>query len=176
MASDSSGSGEGWRVDDIFIVCERPTPTPTPFPTPSITPTPTASVTPTSTATPTPTETCRVTSAPCGTFSFPPPTDFTINLSCPIDFPFGGCGAGGLTVNNIPADSCTVLDLVTLTFHFNTSPAVPGPNNTIHLYPGTVSCCLQSVDEFTCTFLYKGPRFTPTPRPRPTPLPRPTPR
>jgi hypothetical protein len=50
MGSDSSGSGEGWRVDDIFIVCERPTPTPTA--TPSITPTPTATVTPTPTATP----------------------------------------------------------------------------------------------------------------------------
>jgi hypothetical protein len=40
IASDSSGSGEGWRVDDVSITCERPTPTP--FPTPSITPTPTA--------------------------------------------------------------------------------------------------------------------------------------
>jgi hypothetical protein len=53
MASDSSGSGQGWRVDDISITCERPTPTPTPFPTPSITPTPTATVTPTPTLTPT---------------------------------------------------------------------------------------------------------------------------
>ena len=38
MASDSSGSSEGWRVNDIFIVCERPTPTPTS--TPAVTPTP----------------------------------------------------------------------------------------------------------------------------------------
>ncbi len=49
MASDSSGSGEGWRVDDIVIGCERPTPTPTPLPsrTPTPTPSPTATETPT---------------------------------------------------------------------------------------------------------------------------------
>ena len=46
MASDFNGSSEGWRVDNIFVVCERPTPTPTP----AITPTPTA----TATSTPTP--------------------------------------------------------------------------------------------------------------------------
>jgi hypothetical protein len=57
MGSDSSGSSEGWRVDDVFIACEQPTPTPTPFPTPTITPTPTPTVTPTPTATPTPTPT-----------------------------------------------------------------------------------------------------------------------
>ena len=175
MASDSSGSGEGWRVDDIVIGCERPTPTPTPFPTPSITPTPTGTVTPTPTATPTPTETCRVFTAEyCDSVVFTPPTDFTVGVSCPID-PFTGCGASGFTVNNVPADSCTVSDLVEITFHFNTPPPVVPGLNTIHIY-GAVSCCLQALDEFTCTFLYKGPRFTPTPRPRPTAAPRPTPR
>lgn len=64
MGSDSSGSSDGWRVDDIVIACERPTPTPTPFPTPSITPTPTVTVTPTPTPTPTP---------PFGTPTPPPP-------------------------------------------------------------------------------------------------------
>jgi hypothetical protein len=71
MASDSSGSGEGWRVDDIVIVCERPTPTPTPFPTPTppITPSPTATVTPTpsSTVTVTPTPMVTVTPTPSST-------------------------------------------------------------------------------------------------------------
>jgi len=71
MASDSSGSGEGWRVDDIVIVCERPTPTPTPFPTPTppITPSPTATVTPTpsSTVTVTPTPMVTVTPTPTST-------------------------------------------------------------------------------------------------------------
>jgi Predicted solute binding protein len=179
MASDSSGSGEGWRVDDIVIGCERPTPTPTAFPTPtqtpSITPSPTATVTPTPTATPTPTETCRVSFAEyCDSVVFTPPTDFTVGVSCPID-PFTGCGASAFTVNNVPADSCTVSDLVRITFHFNTPPPVVPGLNTIHIY-GAVSCCLQGLDKFTCTFLYKGPRFTPTPRPHPTPHPRPTPR
>jgi hypothetical protein len=50
MASDSSGSGEGWRVDAIDITCERPTPSPTP----PITPSPTATPTPTPRPAPTP--------------------------------------------------------------------------------------------------------------------------
>jgi cell division septation protein DedD len=179
MASDSSGSGEGWRVDDIVIGCERPTPTPTPLPsrTPTPTPSPTATETPTPPPpTPTPTETCVVGDAEyCDSVVVTPPTDFAVGVSCPID-PFTGCGAGGFTVNNVPADSCTVSDLVRITFHFNTSPVVPGLN-TIHIV-GAVSCCLRGLAEFTCTFRYEGPRVprvTPTPRPRPTPAPRPTP-
>lgn len=73
MASDFNGSSEGWRVDNIFIVCERPTPTPTPAitptptatatstPTPTATPRSTATATPTTTATPTPTATTTAT-------------------------------------------------------------------------------------------------------------------
>jgi hypothetical protein len=52
MASDSSGSGEGWRVDDVSITCERPTPTP--FPTPTPRPVPTPRPRPTPVARPTP--------------------------------------------------------------------------------------------------------------------------
>ena len=78
MASDSSGSGEGWRVDDIVIACERPTPTPTPFPTPSITPTPTVTVTPTPTPTPTP---------PFGTPTPPPPRPTPTPRSRPTPLP-----------------------------------------------------------------------------------------
>ncbi len=127
--------------------------------------------TPTPTVTPTPTETCTVTSVEnCDSVVFTPPTDFTVGVSCPID-PFSGCGPGGFTVNNVPADSCTVSDLVRITFHFNTSPVVPGLN-TIHI-AGAVSCCLRGLAEFTCTFRYEGPRLTPSPRPRPTPRPRP---
>jgi len=134
------------------------------------------------TPTATPTETCRVISADCRDF-FTPPTDFNVSVSCPVDF----CGAGGFTVNNVPADSCTVSDLITITFHFNTSPAVPGLN-TMHLDFGAFTCCLRQVDEFTCTFHYVAPTPTPsptatatatpslTPRPTPTPRPRPTPR
>jgi cell division septation protein DedD len=61
MASDSSNSSEGWRVDNLSIVCGGPTPTPTPLPSPSITPTPTATVTPTPTPTPTPTASATAT-------------------------------------------------------------------------------------------------------------------
>jgi hypothetical protein len=169
MASDSSGSGEGWRVDDIVIACERPTPTPTPLPTPTRTPTPTATLTPTPPPpTPTPTETCAVEFAPCDSILFTPPTDFIIRASCPVDF----CDGYDFTVNNVPADSCTVSDLVEITFHFNTSPVIPGLN-TIHIHG--FECCGRPVDEFTCTFRYKGPTPTPTPRSIPTPRSRPTP-
>ena len=74
MASDTSGSGEGWRVDTVNITacvpvprngdttqpCGTPSPTPSatpPTPTPSVTPT----VTPTATVTPTPTPTATAT-------------------------------------------------------------------------------------------------------------------
>jgi plastocyanin len=59
MASDTSGSSEGWRVDTLYGAGCAPLPcaTPTPTTTPPITPTPTPSLTPTPTATPTPTPT-----------------------------------------------------------------------------------------------------------------------
>jgi serine protease AprX len=69
MASDTSGSREGWRVDTVNITACVPVPrdrnstqpcgTPTPTPTPPITPTPTISPTPTPTATVTPRVTPR---------------------------------------------------------------------------------------------------------------------
>jgi N-acetylneuraminic acid mutarotase len=70
MGSDSTGSGDGWRVDSLMIICERPTPTPTATSTPmvtvtpTVTATPTTSATPTSTATATPTTTPRITPTP----------------------------------------------------------------------------------------------------------------
>jgi hypothetical protein len=72
MASDSIGSGNGWRIDDITIGCERSTPTPTPFPTPSLTPTPTPTATPTPTLTPTATPTPAITVTPMPTPRIPP--------------------------------------------------------------------------------------------------------
>jgi hypothetical protein len=65
MGSDSSTTGQGWRIDTVQMICERPssTPTLTPPPTPSATftptPTPTAqpTVTPSIEDTPTPTPT-----------------------------------------------------------------------------------------------------------------------
>ena len=81
MASDTSGSGEGWRVDAVNITacvpvprdrdstgpCQPPSPTPTatpPTPTPTVTPTTTPTVTPTATPTATATATPRVTPRP----------------------------------------------------------------------------------------------------------------
>jgi cell division septation protein DedD len=76
MGTDSSVSGQGWRIDTVQIVCERPTPTATPTAattatatataTPSQTATPTVTVTPTATATPTvtPTSTPRPSPTP----------------------------------------------------------------------------------------------------------------
>jgi subtilisin family serine protease len=70
MASDTSGSNEGWRVDTVDIVGCAPIPCPTPTatatPTP-ITPTPTPSVTPTVTPTATPTTSVTPTVTPTAT-------------------------------------------------------------------------------------------------------------
>jgi len=52
MGSDASNAGDGWRIDTVQTVCERPTPTSTPTATASSTPTPTPSSTPSATPTP----------------------------------------------------------------------------------------------------------------------------
>jgi serine protease AprX len=64
MASDTSGSNEGWRFDTVDIVGCAPIPCPTPTPTATPTVTPTATVTPTPTPTSTATATPRVTPRP----------------------------------------------------------------------------------------------------------------
>jgi serine protease AprX len=66
MASDTSGSNEGWRVDTVNITyCQglpcSPTPTATATATPTATATATPSATPTATASPTPTATATTT-------------------------------------------------------------------------------------------------------------------
>jgi hypothetical protein len=64
MASDTSGSSEGWRVDTVNVMgCQGDPSSCTPTPTPTITPTPTVSptVTPTATATATVTPTATAT-------------------------------------------------------------------------------------------------------------------
>lgn len=67
MGSDSTGSGEGWRIDTVMTVCERPTPTSTPTITPPPTPTATATHSPTPTPTVTPTVTTTATASPTAT-------------------------------------------------------------------------------------------------------------
>jgi hypothetical protein len=75
MGSDNSTSGQGWRIDTVQMICERPTPTSTPTATPP-SPTPTAtppSPTPTATApSPTPTATATFTPTPTPTASHAP--------------------------------------------------------------------------------------------------------
>jgi serine protease AprX len=65
MASDTTGSNEGWRVDtvDIFGCVPIPCPSPTPPMTPTPTATPSATVTPTGTPTTTPTATSTATAS-----------------------------------------------------------------------------------------------------------------
>jgi hypothetical protein len=75
VATDCSGAGTGWRIDNFMIAdnigCQPPTPTPTPpSPTPTATPTATATATPTATATATPTAT--VTATPTATATATP--------------------------------------------------------------------------------------------------------
>ena len=72
MASDTTGSNEGWRVDtvDIFGCVNKPCPTPTATATGTSTPSPTATVSPTGTATATPT----ISSTPTATATETPPT------------------------------------------------------------------------------------------------------
>ena len=76
MASDTSGSSEGWRVDTFNITwCHGPpcSPTPTPpTPTPSVTPTVTPTVTPIVTPTATPSVTPTITSTPTPTATATP--------------------------------------------------------------------------------------------------------
>jgi N-acetylneuraminic acid mutarotase len=76
MGSDSTGSGEGWRVDSIIGSCERPTPTSTPTTT-TPPPTPTATFAPTSTPTATPTVTTTPTASPTPTATVTPTSTAT---------------------------------------------------------------------------------------------------
>ena len=125
----------------------------------------------TPTPTPTPTSTpCSVTSGICGTIVSTRPTDFLVNVNGEADPPT--LDASDFSVNGLPANSFALSNgNTTITFHFNSSPAVQGPN-TIHIPAGAFNCGNGPVQEFNCTFFYLLPRLTPTPRPRPTPVAR----
>ena len=139
---------------------------------------------PSATPTPTAAESCLVKQvSSCNSVIHTPPTDFTVQMSCPVDL----VQPSGFRVNNIGPNSFTVSNS-TINFHYDTSPAVPGLN-TIHILNDAIICCLRPVSEFICTFSYvpdtptptptatttpsPSPRATPVPRPRPTPHPRP---
>ncbi len=82
------------------------------------------------TPTPTPTPTappCSVSTAGCGSIVTVPPTDFSLNVSEPVDP--ASLDASDFTVNGIPAASVSLLNgNMTTDFTFNTSPAVQGLN------------------------------------------------
>ncbi len=139
---------------------------------------------PSATPTATPAESCVVKEvSSCNSVIHIPPTDFTVEMSCPVD----SVQLSGFRVNDTGANSFTV-SKSTITFHFNTSPVVPGLN-TIHILFDAIFCCSRPVNEFNCTFTYNpgtptptptatstptpSPRGTPVVRPRPTPYPRP---
>jgi N-acetylneuraminic acid mutarotase len=139
---------------------------------------------PTPTPTATPTESCSVKQVSfCNSVVFTPPADFIVEMSCPVE----QVQPSGFRVNNVGPNSYKV-SKTTITFHYDTSPAVPGVN-TIHILLDAIFCCSRPVNEFNCTFTYApdtptptptatststpSPRGTPVARPRPTPHPRP---
>jgi hypothetical protein len=126
------------------------------------------------TPSPTPTPTSppwSVSAAGCGGIVTTPPTDFIVNVSEPVDP--ATVDASDFTVNGTPADNVLLSNGdTTISFTFNTSPAVQGAN-TMHIAAGAFNCGRGPVAEFTCTFRLNVPRLSPTPRPHPTARPRP---
>ena len=102
-----------------------------------------------------------------GTINFQP-TEFSIDMgSCPVDP--ATVHTSSFTVNNIQPDSFILLNNnTTITFHYNTTPVVPGLN-TMHVPAGGFNCVCGPVLEFTCTFTYQPSTPTPTPTPTVTP-------
>ena len=102
-----------------------------------------------------------------GTINFQP-TEFSIDMgSCPVDP--ATVHTSSFTVNNIQPDSFILLNNnTTITFHYNTTPVVPGLN-TMHVPAGGFNCVCGPVLEFTCTFTYEPSTPTPTPTPTVTP-------
>src|SRR5436309_11890902 len=158
-----------------------PTATRTPTPTATATSTATATATATSTATPIATATATATASPtpmeppcsvvgsqpaCDSTVFTQLTDFVVGMSAPVDP--ASVQPSDFTVNGIPADS----DMIsggggTITFHFNASPVVQGPN-LMNIPAGAFVCLFtgRSFEHFSCTFTYQP--ATPTPTATPT--------
>ena len=65
------------------------------------------------------------------------PVDFTIDLSAPFDP--ASIDASDLTVNGIAADSFTLVDSDSITFHYNTSPAVSEGAQQMAIASGVIS-------------------------------------
>jgi Galactose oxidase, central domain len=155
MGSDSSGSGEGWRVDTIMGSCEKPTPTSTPTPppptptaSPTRTPTATATATSTSTTTPTPTSTPtpRVQPTPRSRPT-PPPRPMQLQQTRSHNLATRFRGGHGVTPTQPPRPT-------------------PGPRPSPHTPTPTATGTPSPTPTPSATPLV-------TPRPRPSPTPRP---
>jgi len=118
---------------------------------------------------------CTVSSPTCGGYALTE-TDFIIEVSDPVD-PLT-VQASDLTINGIPAFTFSITnENTTITFHFDTSPVIAGPNS-MHIPAGVFDC--GPATDFSCVFysfgIHPTPppiRSRPTPRTRPTPAPRP---
>jgi hypothetical protein len=110
-----------------------------------------------------------MTNGPCDRFVFgpPPPVIFDVDVTEAVDP--ATLDASNFTVNGIPADTVALTNGdMTISFHFNTSPARQGANIT-HIPSGAFNCLSGPVLEFTCGFRYIVERPRPTPHPRPIP-------
>src|SRR5262249_12017612 len=89
-----------------------------------------------------------------------PPTDFVIKLTKAYDATT--VQAADLQVNGVSADSVTLTDAQTLTFHYNTSPVSTQGGQTLQLGAGAlkVAGTGESLGAFTAVFLYNT---SPTP-------------
>src|SRR6185369_17357152 len=77
---------------------------------------------------------------PCDRFIFgpPPPVIFDVDVTEPVDP--ATIDASDFTVNGIPADTVFLINgNMTISFHFNTSPARQGANIT-HIPAGAFTC------------------------------------
>jgi uncharacterized delta-60 repeat protein len=91
-----------------------------------------------------------------------PPTDFVIKLTQAYDP--ASVSAAALTVNGVPADSVTLTDAQTLTFHYATSPVTAQGGQTMQLAGGALTAAATGapVAAFSGSFLYEY-RLNPPP-------------
>ncbi len=83
------------------------------------------------------------------------PTDFTVNVSDPVDP--NTLQPGDFTVNGTPADTVSYTpNTTTMVFHFNTSPLINQGLQTMHIPQDAIERASDDspVFEFQCTFRY----------------------
>ncbi len=83
-----------------------------------------------------------------------PPSDFAITFASPYDS--GGIVASDLTVNGIAADSFSLTDATTITFHFNASPVTAQGLQSMAIAAGALSRAADGspLSAFSASFRY----------------------